>query len=98
MAILTLTVARQETDRIEKLLGTGRFQSVEELIQQGLQRPDYESNADSAREQSLLLALQEGTDNIESGHYTELHSSKEITQFMKRLSQKATESVLETQK
>jgi antitoxin ParD1/3/4 len=91
MAILTLTVTRQETALIEKLLESGRFQNLEEIVQQGLQRLNQESHEDSAREDALMRAIQEGIDDMEQGRYTEIHDSDEITRFLNDLSRDTAE-------
>jgi antitoxin ParD1/3/4 len=81
MPTKNLVITEQQSEWLEGLVKSGRYQNASEVMRRALQTLQLQEQIDAERHQALLAAIQLGRDDIAAGRYVTLSSGDEIREF-----------------
>lgn len=74
---------------VEKLVTSGRYQNVSEVLREGLRMVEQREKQDAAKLKALKAAVQLGLDDIEAGRFKEFDSKASLRKHLKSIILKA---------
>ena len=89
MPTRNVVLTDHQSEFIERLVTSGRYQNASEVLREGLRLIEVRDMEDQARLEALRAAIQVGIDDIEAGRYTVLRGERELKSHLKRLADAA---------
>ncbi len=89
MPTRNVVLTDHQSELIERLVTSGRYQNASEVLREGLRLIEVRDMEDQARLEALRAAIQVGIDDIEAGRYTVLRGERELKCHLKRLADEA---------
>lgn len=89
MPTRNVVLTDHQTELVERLVASGRYQNASEVLREGLRMIERRDADDQARREALRAAVQVGIDDIEAGRYRDFESSGELRRYLKGISDAA---------
>ena len=84
MATRNVVLTEHQDALVNRLVATGRYQNVSEVLREGLRLVETQEAEKKARLQALRKAIQQGEDDIQAGRFVDLNSRHEVEQLIER--------------
>lgn len=94
MPTRNVVLTDHQSELIERLVASGRYQNASEVLREGLRLIERRDAEDEARLKALRAAVQVGIDDIEAGRYQTFESPEELRHYLESV----TEDVLAERK
>jgi antitoxin ParD1/3/4 len=78
-----------QSDLIEKLVESGRYQNASEVLREGLRLIESREAEETAKLKALREAVQVGIDDIEAGRYRTFKSPEALNRHLKSIASQA---------
>lgn len=85
MATRNVVLTAHQTDFVERLVNSGRYQNASEVLREGLRLVEQREAEDEMRLIALREAASIGIADIEAGRFVTLNSDEEIDQYLAKL-------------
>jgi len=82
MPTRNVVLTDHQSELIERLVASGRYQNASEVLREGLRLIERRDAEDEARLKALRAAVQVGIDDIEAGRYRDFDSFEEMRSFL----------------
>jgi antitoxin ParD1/3/4 len=86
MATRNVVLTAHQTDFVERLVNSGRYQNASEVLREGLRLVEQREAEDEMRLIALREAASIGIADIEAGRFVTLNSDEEIDQYLADMS------------
>ena len=82
MPTRNVVLTDHQSELIERLVTSGRYQNASEVLREGLRLIEVRDMEDHARLEALRAAVQVGLDDLEAGRYREFKGIDEMRAFL----------------
>ena len=82
MPTRNVVLTDHQSELIERLVASGRYQNASEVLREGLRLIERRDAEDEARLKALRAAVQVGVDDIEAGRYRDFDSFEDMRSFL----------------
>ncbi|KAF0221604.1 MAG: hypothetical protein FD176_3149 [Rhodospirillaceae bacterium] len=82
MPTRNVVLTDHQSELIERLVASGRYQNASEVLREGLRLIERRDAEDEAKLKALRAAVQVGIDDIEAGRYQDFDSFEEMRSFL----------------
>jgi antitoxin ParD1/3/4 len=89
MPTRNVVLTDHQADLVERLVASGRYQNVSEVLREGLRLVESREAEERARLKALREAAQVGIADIEAGRFRTFRSPDELNQFLASTAEKA---------
>lgn len=89
MATRNVVLTDRQEERIDALVGSGRYQNASEVLREGLRLIEQREAEDAAKLQALRDAVKVGSADIAAGRYREFADVKELSAHLSEKSKSA---------
>lgn len=92
MPTRNIVLTHHQTQFVEQLVSSGRYQNASEVLREGLRLIQQREKEQSIRLQALREAITVGIEDIENGRYTALIGSSSVREHVMAIRQKVASS------
>lgn len=92
MPTRNIVLTDHQTQFVEQLVSSGRYQNASEVLREGLRLIQQRENEQATRLQALREAITVGIEDIENGRYTALDGASSVRQHVMAIHRKVTSS------
>lgn len=85
MPTRNVVLTDHQSELIERLVASGRYQNASEVLREGLRLIERRDAEDEARLKALRAAVQVGIDDIEAGRYRDFDSADALADYLERM-------------
>ncbi len=85
MPTRNVVLTDHQSDLVEGLVSSGRYQNASEVLREGLRLIEARDADEQARLDALRAAIQVGIDDVEAGRYRAFESHDELGTYLKQL-------------
>lgn len=89
MPTRNVVLTDHQSELIERLVASGRYQNASEVLREGLRLIERRDAEDEARLKALRAAVQVGIDDIEAGRYQDFDSADALADYLERMTDEA---------
>ena len=89
MPTRNVVLTDRQTELVERLVASGRYQNVSEVLREGLRLIESREAETKARLKALREAARVGIDDIETGRYRNFQSSAALKRHLASIAKKA---------
>jgi len=89
MPTRNIVLTDRQSELIERLVGSGRYQNASEVLREGLRLIEQRDAEDRAKLKALRDAARIGLDDIEAGRFREFESADALRKHLGRLAKSA---------
>jgi len=89
MPTRNVVLTDRQSDLIERLVESGRYQNASEVLREGLRLVERREAEDRAKLKALRDAAQVGIDEIEQGRFREFKTAASLRKHLERLAKRA---------
>lgn len=88
MPTRNVVLTPHQSDLVEELVSTGRYQNASEVLREGLRLVEQRERRDAAKLAALRAAVDEGTTDLATGRYVEIDDA-ELDDYLAELGERA---------
>lgn len=88
MPTRNVVLTDHQSDFVEELVTTGRYQNASEVLREGLRLVEQRERQDAAKLAALRAAVDEGLSDLSGGRYTEVDDAG-LDAYLDQLSERA---------
>jgi len=92
MPTRNIVLTHHQTQFVEQLVSSGRYQNASEVLREGLRLIQQREQEQSTRLQALREAITVGIEDIENGRYTVLNGASSVREHVMAIRQKVASS------
>ena len=92
MPTRNIVLTHHQTQFVEQLVSSGRYQNASEVLREGLRLIQQREKEQSTRLQALREAITVGIEDIENGRYTVLNGASSVREHVMAIRQKVASS------
>jgi antitoxin ParD1/3/4 len=85
MPTRNVVLTDHQSELIERLVASGRYQNASEVLREGLRLIERRDSEDEARLAALRAAVQVGIDDIEAGRYQTFDNADALADYLTRM-------------
>ena len=89
MPTRNVVLTGHQTDLVERLVASGRYQNASEVLREGLRLIESKEEEDSARLRALREAARIGADDIDAGRFRGFESPTELKRHLTAIANEA---------
>lgn len=89
MPTRNVVLTDHQSELIERLVASGRYQNASEVLREGLRLIERRDAEDQARLEALRAAVQVGLDDLEAGRYQTFESTDALADYFERMTDEA---------
>lgn len=82
MPTRNIVLTDHQTQLVERLVSSGRYQNASEVLREGLRLIERRDAEEAARLSALREAADRGLDDMEAGRYRSFNSSRELGDYL----------------
>ncbi|HEY9568217.1 MAG TPA: type II toxin-antitoxin system ParD family antitoxin [Thalassobaculum sp.] len=90
MPTRNVVITQHQSDLVDRLVATGRYQNASEVLRDGLRLVEAREADEAARLAALREAVQVGIDDIDAGRYHEFDDPAELRRYLRGVMDKVT--------
>ncbi|CAA7615695.1 MAG: hypothetical protein FD176_3513 [Rhodospirillaceae bacterium] len=85
MPTRNVVLTDHQSDLIERLVASGRYQNASEVLREGLRLIERRDAEEEARLEALRAAVQVGIDDMEAGRYQTFGNADALADYLERM-------------
>ncbi len=87
MPTRNVVLTDHQAQYVEQLVSSGRYQSANEVLHEGLRLVEWQESIDATRLQALRDAVRLGEADIAAGRFDSFNSPEELGQYLAQLAE-----------